>query len=145
MVNRNDAVSRQIGDYYRAAALRSRQERLLSCDHRGRGDRLGDYERQIEQPVGDCLKKAGLAGEGLYIVTTMGVPLKVERRRIGLLARARFGGFRAGAALRQAEGRPFRARGRRRQSVLQATRRAFPPPAFPIYLVTRWRRTTSRT
>jgi uncharacterized protein (TIGR03790 family) len=35
------------------------------------------YESEIEQPVGECLKKAGLQEKVLYIVTTLGVPLKM--------------------------------------------------------------------
>ena len=44
------------------------------------------YEQQIERPIGECLKKNGLQEKVLYIVTTLGVPLKVRGAGSGMTA-----------------------------------------------------------
>src|ERR1039458_6531722 len=78
VVNRNVPLSRQIADYYRPR--RSVPARnVCTIDTTGEEEIQWEvYEAQIERPVGDCLKKAGLVDKVLYIVTTMGVPLKVD-------------------------------------------------------------------
>jgi len=86
VVNQNDPVSRRIADYYRPRRsvpaknicyLSTTSEEEISWQV---------YRDQIERPVGDCLKKAGLTEKALYIVTTMGVPLKVDGAGSGMLA-----------------------------------------------------------
>src|SRR5205823_1112582 len=78
VVNRNDPVSRQVGDYYRprrsvpaknVCYLSSRSEEEVSWQV---------YQDEVEHPIAACLKTAGLQEKVLYIVTTMGVPLKVD-------------------------------------------------------------------
>jgi uncharacterized protein (TIGR03790 family) len=78
VVNRNDPVSRAIADYYRprrsipvgnVCYLATTSDEEISWN---------TYVEQIERPVGDCLRQAGLQEKVLYIVTTMGVPLKVD-------------------------------------------------------------------
>jgi len=77
IVNRNDPLSRQVGDYYASkrsvpasniCTLSTTSEEEISFDI---------YEKQIEVPVGACLTKANLQEKVLYLVTTSGVPLKV--------------------------------------------------------------------
>ena len=75
VVNRNVPLSRQIADYYRP-------RRSVPVKNVCTIDTTGDeeiqwrvYDEQIERPIGDCLKRAGLVDKVLYIVTTMGVPL----------------------------------------------------------------------
>ena len=78
MVNRNDAVSRQVGEYYRPRrAVPARNVCFLNTTS---DEEISweVYEEQIEKPVGDCLRKAGLEEQILYIVTTLGVPSKVD-------------------------------------------------------------------
>jgi len=78
VVNRNDAGSRAVADYYRprrsipianVCYLATTSDEEISWQ---------TYVDQIERPVGECLRKAGLQEQVLYIVTTMGVPLKVD-------------------------------------------------------------------
>jgi uncharacterized protein (TIGR03790 family) len=78
VVNQNSQASREIGDYYRprrsvpvanVCALHTTVDEEISWDV---------YEREIEHPIAACLKKGGLAESILYIVTTLGVPLKVS-------------------------------------------------------------------
>lgn len=78
VVNRRDAGSREIADYYRP-------RRSIPPSHVCSIDTTATeqidwqtYQREIERPIGDCLKKAGLTEKVLYIVTTVGIPLKVS-------------------------------------------------------------------
>jgi uncharacterized protein (TIGR03790 family) len=77
VVNRNDPTSRRIGDYYQS-------RRSIPAQNVCRIETVTDeniswqtYESEIEQPVAECLKKAGLEEKVLYIVTTLGMPLKM--------------------------------------------------------------------
>src|ERR1700748_2923630 len=76
VVNRKAAVSGQIAEYYRprrsvpvgnVCYLDTTSEEEIRWDV---------YVNQIETPIGNCLKKQGLEEKVLYIVLTMGVPLK---------------------------------------------------------------------
>jgi uncharacterized protein (TIGR03790 family) len=78
VVNSNDADSRRVAEYYRprrsvpaenVCSLATTSAEEISWDV---------YQRQIETVVGNCLKKAGMVEKVLYIVTTQGVPLKVD-------------------------------------------------------------------
>ena len=86
VVNRNVPLSRQIADYYRPR--RSVPARNVCTIETTSEEEIQweVYEAQIERPVGDCLKNAGLVDKVLYIVTTMGVPLKVDGPGAGQLA-----------------------------------------------------------
>ena len=84
VVNGNDADSRQVAEYYRprrgipaanVCTLATTSAEEIPWDV---------YQRQIETVVGDCLKRGGLIEKILYIVTTQGVPLKVDGPGTGL-------------------------------------------------------------
>ena len=78
VVNRNVPISRQIADYYRPRRSVP-VKNVCTIDTTGDEEiQWGVYEGQIERPIGECLKNAGLVEKVLYIVTTMGVPLKVD-------------------------------------------------------------------
>ncbi len=77
VVNDNSPVSRSIGEYYsvrRSIPLRN------VCHLRTTADEVierAEYLSQIAAPIANCLKKNGLVESVLYIVTTLGVPLKI--------------------------------------------------------------------
>ena len=136
VVNRNDPSSVQIGDYYR---LRRSIPKANVCPLQTTASEEIDwttYEEQIERAVGECLKK-GLQEKILYIVTTMGVPLKVKAPGSGLRAEscsvdselALLYGKLHGSTFPRAGGVPNPFFGRRETPFSHA--------AFPIYLVTR--------
>src|SRR5437763_6825185 len=78
VVNKNSEISRQIADYYRPRRSVP-VKNVCTLNTTTDEEILWDvYVREIEQPVGNCLKKAQLVEKALYIVTTMGVPLKVD-------------------------------------------------------------------
>jgi uncharacterized protein (TIGR03790 family) len=77
VVNRKDAASREVADYYRPRRsvpvgnvcwLDATTQEEISWDV---------YLDQIEKPIAACLDRGGLTEKILYIVLTMGVPLKV--------------------------------------------------------------------
>jgi uncharacterized protein (TIGR03790 family) len=78
VVNRRDPVSAQVADYYRPRRLVPNRNVCYIDTTTDEEIVWRVYEREIEQPVGDCLKKAGLTEQILYIALTMGVPLKVD-------------------------------------------------------------------
>ena len=78
VVNRTDPVSQQIADYYR---LRRSIPAANICSLDVTSRETVDwkiYAEQIEQPVADCLKKSRLQEQVLYIVTTRGIPLRID-------------------------------------------------------------------
>ncbi len=78
VVNRPDAASREIGDYYRLR--RSIPQANICYLETASNEEINwqTYEREIEAPVAACLRRAHLTEKVLYIVTTAGVPLKVS-------------------------------------------------------------------
>ena len=86
VVNRGDPVSRQIAEYYRprrsiptknVCYLDTKAEEEITWE---------TYATQVERPIAACLEKNNLQEKVLYIVTTLGTPLKVEGGGSGLLA-----------------------------------------------------------
>ena len=84
VANRNSSDSRAVADYYRPRRsvpvgnvcwLNTTSQEEITWEI---------YQQQIEQPVAACLGGAGLREKVLYIVLTMGVPLKVTGGGRGL-------------------------------------------------------------
>jgi uncharacterized protein (TIGR03790 family) len=77
VVNRQSRVSREIGKYYvEKRAIPPQNVCTINTEEREEIDRQ-TYVRDIEKPIGLCLKKADLQESIFYIATTLGVPLKV--------------------------------------------------------------------
>lgn len=78
VVNRRSSVSREIGEYY----LHKRDiplANLCTIDTTtGEYIERPVYDKEIEAPVGQFLRKNGLVEKILYIVLTSGVPLRVN-------------------------------------------------------------------
>jgi uncharacterized protein (TIGR03790 family) len=137
VVNQNDPVSRQIADYYRprrsvplknVCYLSTTSEEEISW-------RV--YQDQIERPVGDCLKKAGLQEKALYIVTTMGVPLKVDGGGSGMLAEHASVDSELTLLYSKFKGATHPRSGGVPNPFFMQRDSPFRHPQFPIYLVTR--------
>ena len=138
VVNRNDAVSLAVADYYRprrsipvgnVCYIGTTTDEEISWD---------TYVEQIERPVGDCLRKTGLQEKVLYIVTTMGVPLKVDGSG-GSLYTAEHGSVDSELALLYSKlrGVQFARGGGIPNPFFMKRDEPFRHPRFPIYLVTR--------
>ena len=75
--NRSSAVSRTIGAYYaRRRAIPSANVCRIEAPE---SEEIGRwvYDNQVERGVRECLEQGRLVEKVLYIVTTMGVPLKI--------------------------------------------------------------------
>ena len=137
IVNRNDAVSRQIGDYYRPRRSIPGQNVCYLSTTSDEEIKWDIYEQQIERPVGDCLKKAGLQEKVLYLVTTLGVPLKVEGSGSGLTAEYASVDSELALLYSKLKGARFQRGGGITNPFFMKRDVPFRHPAFPIYLVTR--------
>jgi len=138
VVNRNDAVSRDVAEYYRprrsipfanVCYIATTTDEIISWQ---------TYVEQIETPVGACLRKAGLQEQVLYIVTTMGVPLKVDGSG-GSLFTSEHCSVDSELALLYAKlrGVQFPRGGGIPNPFFMKRDEEFRHPRFPIYLVTR--------
>ena len=89
VVNENSAISKAIGEYYRAARgipasnVVAIQSPLRAPDHSDRRDETtnnANYARRIRDPVAKFLTEKNLRDKIRVIVTTKGVPLRDLRR-----------------------------------------------------------------
>jgi len=77
VVNERSAVSRQIGEYYAAKrSVPSRNVCRIRTTEQEEIDRA-TYNDRVAKPVSRCLKSGKLQDDVLYIVTTLGVRLKI--------------------------------------------------------------------
>ena len=137
VVNGNVALSRQIADYYRPR--RSVPVKNV-CTIATTGDeeiQWNVYESQIERPIGDCLKKAGLVDKVLYIVTTMGVPLKVDGPGARQLSERASVDSELTLLYAKLKGARYSRTGGVPNPFFMQRDAPFRHSAFPIYLVTR--------
>jgi uncharacterized protein (TIGR03790 family) len=138
VVNRKDALSRQIADYYRPR--RSVPAANVCYLETTAAEEIDwkTYQDQIERPVGNCLKKAGLQEKVLYLVTTAGVPLKVQGTG-GTLQEAEQSSVDSELALlySKLKGVKVERKGAVVNPFFGKRDAPFRHPQFPIYLVTR--------
>jgi uncharacterized protein (TIGR03790 family) len=137
VVNKKSPVSRQIADYYRP-------RRSVPVPNVCYLDTTPDeeiswqiYQEQIERPVGDCLKKAGLQEKVLYIVTTLGVPLKVDGPGAGVQAEHASVDSELTLLYAKLKGSKFQRAGGVPNPFFMKRDAPFQHKQFPIYLVTR--------
>ncbi len=137
IVNRNDPVSGQIANYYRP-------RRSIPIPNVCYLDTTSDeevkwdvYEQQIEQPVGECLKRAGLEEKVLYLVTTLGVPLRVKGWGSGLTAETASVDSELTLLYSKLKGGKFQRPGGVRNPFFMKRDAPFRHPDFRMYLVTR--------
>jgi uncharacterized protein (TIGR03790 family) len=137
VVNRNVPVSRQIADYYRPRRSIP-VKNVCTIDTTAEEEiQWAVYEEQIERPIGDCLKRAGLVDKVLYIVTTMGVPLKVDGPGSRDLAEHASVDSELALLYSKLKGQRFARAGGVPNPFYMRRDAKFQHPAFPIYLVTR--------
>jgi uncharacterized protein (TIGR03790 family) len=138
VVNRKDELSRQIADYYRPRrSVPAGNVCYLDATTAEEID-WRTYQAQIERPVGDCLTKAGLREKVLYLVTTAGVPLRIQGSE-GSLSDAEEGSVDSELALLYAKlkGSKFVRKGALVNPFFGKRDAPFRHPQFPMYLVTR--------
>jgi uncharacterized protein (TIGR03790 family) len=137
VINDSSPLSRTIGDYY--ARRRSIPQANLCHVRTSAEERIPRdiYNREIAGPIAAFLNKSGLVDRVLYIVTTMGVPLRI-------LGTDDMDGDQAAVDSEltllysdMKSGKPHVIRGSLRNPFYGKKDAVFAHPQFPIYLVTR--------
>jgi uncharacterized protein (TIGR03790 family) len=138
VVNRADPLSRHIADYYvpkRGIPLNN----VCKLDILSEKEEIDwdTYVEQVERPIARCLAKANLREQVLYIVTTMGVPLKVRGGGQGPTAEYCAVDSELTLLYAKMKGKRFPRAGLVPNPFYRQKDQPFTHARFPIYLVTR--------
>jgi uncharacterized protein (TIGR03790 family) len=137
VVNGNASESRTIADYYRSKRpVPQRNVCTLSTPVDEEID-WTTYERDIERPIAQCLARNGLAEKILYLVTTMGVPLKVKGAGTGGAGEYASVDSELTLLYGKLKGQKVERSGSVPNPLYMRREEPFQHPRFPIYLVTR--------
>lgn len=136
VVNRNSPLSRQIGGYYiprrhippaNVCWLNAKLTEEISRD---------EYDKQIAQPIGEFLRAGHLTEKILYIVTTYGLPLRIQGSG-GQLAEQASVDSELTLLYSDLRGKPHGLPAGIANPLFGKMGAVFRHPDFPIYLVTR--------
>lgn len=136
VINRASALSRNIGEYYvlqRHIPLDNVCRVTTSVDE---AIPRSGYQTQLASPIAAFLRSKRLQERILYIVTTSGVPLKIEGGN-GLLGDEAAVDSELALLYSDMRGRPHEIRGLIPNPFFSKSKAQFRHPDFPIYLVTR--------
>jgi uncharacterized protein (TIGR03790 family) len=137
IANRRAALSMPVASYYmRKRSIPRANLCVISTDAKEEITREV-YDREIEKPIADCLGKGGLEERVLYIVTTLGVPLKVAGDGSGIQNDAASVDSELTLLYSRLHGKTIPLAGPARNPFFQQRGTPFRHPLFPIYLVTR--------
>jgi uncharacterized protein (TIGR03790 family) len=136
VINQPSALSRRIGEYY--ADRRHIPSANICRLNAGTGEEIArsDFDQQVAAPIRDYLRAHNLTEKVLYIVTTLGVPLKI-RGHGGLSAEAASVDSELTLLYFDLHGRPHGIAGGIANPFFEKINAPFRHPDFPIYLVTR--------
>jgi len=136
IVNEPAPLSRQIGEYYalhrhiplaNVCRLNARVDEEISRD---------DYDKQLAEPIASFLRSRHWEDKILYIVTTSGVPLRIQGNG-GRLAEAASVDSELTLVYSDMRGRPHALPAGIANPFFGKVNAVFRHPDFPIYLVTR--------
>jgi uncharacterized protein (TIGR03790 family) len=137
VVNRRSATSRQIGEYY----VHKREIPLANlCVIDTAPDETitrSVYDKEIEQPVGQFLRKQKVQEQILYIVLTGGVPLRIIGQGEALRSEASSVDSELTLLYQRLRGVAIPLAGPVNNPFFRQRDTPFSHPLFPIYLVTR--------
>jgi uncharacterized protein (TIGR03790 family) len=137
VVNKRSTVSKRIGQYYvhrrgiplaNVCAIDTTDAEAISRDV---------YDNEIEKPTGACITKSGLQEKILYIVTTLGVPLRVDGKDNEMQTDIAAVDSELTLLYTKLRGERYATAGPLRNPLFGKVDSAFRHPNFPIYLVTR--------
>ena len=137
VVNQRSSVSRRIGDYYikkREVPLTQVCRLNLPPDEEISRDA---FEQNIQKPIAAFLKKNQLGERILYIVTTLGVPLKIQGTMAEMQSEASSVDSELAALYGRSHGLDWPVKGALKNPYFTQVTQPFQHPRFPIYLVTR--------
>jgi uncharacterized protein (TIGR03790 family) len=137
VVNDNSAVSKTIADYY--ARRRSTPQANICHLHTTADEEISRdvYNGQIAGPIAAFLRAGGLTERILYIVTTLGVPLKIRGTGEMDGDQAAVDSELTLLYLDMKRGAPHAVKGSIPNPFFGKKDATFAHPQFPIYLVTR--------
>jgi uncharacterized protein (TIGR03790 family) len=137
VVNRNDATSRELAEYYRPRRAIPAKNVCFLNSTSAEEISWEVYREQIEKPITACLEQNGLREKVIFIALTMGVPLKVDGG--GKEFAAEHASVDSELALLYAKlrGMKFQRAGGINNPFFMKRSQPFRHPTFPIYLVTR--------
>jgi len=137
VVNQRSLISRRIGDYY----IKKREIPLTQvCKLNMAPDEeisRESFEQNVQKPISAFLKKNQLTDRILYIVTTLGVPLKIQGTMAQLQSEASSVDSELAALYGRLHGLDWPVRGALKNPYFMQVSEPFQHPKFPIYLVTR--------
>jgi uncharacterized protein (TIGR03790 family) len=137
VVNQASEISRHIADYYtRQRAIPAANLCRLRVTDVEEID-WAVYEKQIENAVAAFLKQGKMEDRILYIVTTLGVPLRVRGAGDGMTTEMCAVDSELALLYAKMHGSKFQRAGPIVNPFYQKRDQAFAHPAFPMYLVTR--------
>jgi uncharacterized protein (TIGR03790 family) len=137
VVNDSSLFSRHIAEYYvhkRSIPLANICHLKVAIDE---GISREVYDKSIEAPIAACLSSRGLAQTILYIVTTLGLPLRVSGSGAEMDTTACAVDSELTLLYSKMRGVKFKANGMVPNPLFGKPERPFQHPQFPIYLVTR--------
>ncbi len=134
--NRKSVESREIVDYYRLRRSIPNSNLCWLSTTTDEEISWTVYQTDIEGAIGTCLKNAGLQEKVLYLVLTLGTPLKIDGTSGAMATR---GSVDSELALLygKLKGQKFPREGPARNPFFGVRDAPFRHPQFPIYLVTR--------
>jgi uncharacterized protein (TIGR03790 family) len=137
VVNRHSTISQRIGQYY----VHKREIPLANVCYLDTTDQetitRDVYLKEIEHPISLCLTKAGLRESVLYLVTTLGVPLRVDGPGSNLLTETAAVDSELTLLYGKLQGKTAPVAGAVNNPFFGHVDAPFRHPNFPIYLVTR--------
>src|SRR5579859_7905277 len=137
VVNDSSLFSRRIAEYY----VHKRSIPLANVCHLNApiGEEISRqvYDKAVEAPVAACLASRGLSQTILYIVTTLGLPLRVAGSGAEMDTTACAVDSELTLLYAKMRGQKFRANGLVPNPFFGKRDRPFQHSQFPIYLVTR--------
>ncbi len=137
VVNRADAVSRQVADYYRPRRSVPLKNVCYLDTTTDEEISWQTYVGQVEKPIAACLEKNGLKETVLYIVTTAGVPLKVDGGGSGMATERASVDSELTLLYAKMQGAKFARGGGVRNPFFMQREAPFRHSRFAMYMVTR--------
>lgn len=137
VVNGQSSISQRIGAYYRThRSIATRNVCRLDVTDSEEIPRTL-YVQAVEQPIAKCLSQRDLTEQVLYIVTTLGVPLKISGSGGQLTTTAAAVDSELAALYPRLHGTIIPWDGPRPNPYFNSAAKPFRHPDFPIYMVTR--------
>lgn len=137
IINQSSAISRSIGEYYQERRHIPEANICRITAEPQEDISQQEYQDKIAKPIAACLRKQHLEDKILYIVTTSGVPLRIQGNAGSMAAEAASVDSELTLLYSDMRGRPHAVPGGVHNPFFGQMAAGFSHPQFPIYLVTR--------